>query len=93
MLWLRADNLSHLYGYRPVFDHVSFRVEQGAVLSVSGPNGSGKSTLLRIAAGLLRRAGGELQCGDSEPWSPEQRRSAPRDALLELADFMVTRQT
>lgn len=48
-----ATHLSFAYGKHPVLRNLSFRVEDGAFLSVLGPNGTGKSTLLRCMLGLL----------------------------------------
>ena len=45
-------------GQRPVFENISFRLEQGKVLCVLGPNGAGKTTLLKIVAGILRPLSG-----------------------------------
>jgi ATPase subunit of ABC transporter with duplicated ATPase domains len=49
---------------RPLFDDVSFRVGEGAVVALAGANGAGKSTLLRLIAGDLRPdAGGVTVSG------------------------------
>jgi heme exporter protein A len=47
-------------GGRLLFEGMSFDQNAGEALHVAGPNGSGKSSLLRLAAGLLRQAGGEV---------------------------------
>ncbi|MET9675558.1 ATP-binding cassette domain-containing protein [Streptomyces sp. NPDC006482] len=46
------------YGGAPVLRGVDLVVRGGEVLVLLGPNGAGKSTLCRVAAGLLRPAGG-----------------------------------
>ncbi|MGW8763732.1 ABC transporter permease subunit [Streptomyces sp. NPDC055815] len=46
------------YGGAPVLHGVDLAVRGGEVLVLLGPNGAGKSTLCRVAAGLLRPAGG-----------------------------------
>ncbi|MFD8206756.1 ATP-binding cassette domain-containing protein [Streptomyces sp. NPDC059695] len=46
------------YGGAPVLNGVDLAVRGGEVLVLLGPNGAGKSTLCRVAAGLLRPAGG-----------------------------------
>ncbi|MER5202323.1 ATP-binding cassette domain-containing protein [Streptomyces sp. NPDC002825] len=45
-------------GAAPVLRGVDLTVRGGEVLVLLGPNGAGKSTLCRVAAGLLRPAGG-----------------------------------
>jgi iron complex transport system ATP-binding protein len=45
---LELSNIHLLRGGRPVFNGLSFRVEQGENVAVLGPNGSGKSSLLKL---------------------------------------------
>lgn len=52
--------LSKRFGYRRLFEGLSFSLTAGQSLAVIGPNGSGKSTLLRILAGVLRPTAGEV---------------------------------
>ncbi len=48
-------------GYRiPVFNNISFNIDEGRVNSLIAPLGSGKSTLLKIVAGLLKYDDGEI---------------------------------
>lgn len=46
------------FGAFTAVDHVSFRVERGAIFGFLGPNGSGKSTTIRILCGLLSPTSG-----------------------------------
>jgi ABC-type branched-subunit amino acid transport system ATPase component len=46
-------------GLRAV-DRVSFRVEEGTILSIIGPNGAGKTTLFNLITGALRADSGEI---------------------------------
>jgi branched-chain amino acid transport system ATP-binding protein len=57
---LQVEDLSVFYGDIQVLWQVSFRVEQGEIVSILGPNGAGKTTLMRTISGLLRPAGGSL---------------------------------
>ena len=53
---LSTQGLTASYGVRPLFEGVSFTVEDGDRIGLIGPNGAGKSTLLRM---LADAAGGE----------------------------------
>lgn len=56
---LSAENLSHSYGDRVLFENISFNIEEGDKYGVIGVNGTGKSTLLRIIANR-EQGGGRL---------------------------------
>ena len=43
-----------------VFQNITLKLHEGAVLAVLGPNGSGKTTLLKSLVGLLRLTSGDL---------------------------------
>ncbi|HLK90608.1 MAG TPA: ABC-F family ATP-binding cassette domain-containing protein [Polyangia bacterium] len=47
---LSVQELSAAFGARPLFEGVSFTIEEGERIGLIGPNGAGKSTLLRILA-------------------------------------------
>ena len=44
----------------PVIRDVSFKVEEGQMVSIVGSNGAGKSTVLKTVSGLLRPLTGEI---------------------------------
>ena len=48
---LTAENLTKAYGSRPLFENLSFTLDEGDHVGLVGPNGSGKSTLMKILAG------------------------------------------
>ncbi|HEY8462252.1 MAG TPA: ABC-F family ATP-binding cassette domain-containing protein [Blastocatellia bacterium] len=48
---LSLENVSKTYGIKPLFESVSFGMDESDKVGVIGPNGSGKSTLLRVIAG------------------------------------------
>jgi heme exporter protein A len=56
-----VEGLSKAFGARKALEGVSFRLEQGAFLSVFGHNGAGKTTLLRILSTLARPSAGSLR--------------------------------
>ena len=49
---LTAENLTKAYGSRPLFENLSFTLDEGDHVGLVGPNGSGKSTLMKILAGV-----------------------------------------
>ena len=55
------QDVSLVRGGRLLFEGMSFELGAGAGLQVKGPNGTGKSSLIRLAAGLLREAGGIIE--------------------------------
>lgn len=50
---LNVKNLSHGFGDRAIFDHVSFRLLKGEHIGLIGANGEGKSTFMNIITGSL----------------------------------------
>ncbi len=57
---LEVKKISVSYLGVPVIREVSFRVEEGQMVSIVGSNGAGKSTLLKTISGLLRPLKGEI---------------------------------
>lgn len=53
MAVLSIENITKVYGDRPVLNSVSFAIEPGRVVGLLGPNGSGKTTLIKIITGLI----------------------------------------
>ncbi|MGE0131601.1 MAG: ribosomal protection-like ABC-F family protein [Blastocatellales bacterium] len=48
---LSLENVSKTYGIKPLFESVTFGLDESDKVGVIGANGSGKSTLLRVIAG------------------------------------------
>jgi ATP-binding cassette subfamily F protein uup len=83
---LSVRDLSHAFGARPLFEHVTFTVSDGDRIGLIGPNGAGKSTLLKILAGLHAPDRGEVarRSGISIaylPQVPELKGASVRDAV------------
>ncbi len=57
---LEVKKISVGYFGVPVIREVSFKVEEGQMVSIVGSNGAGKSTLLKTISGLLRPQSGEI---------------------------------
>jgi ATP-binding cassette subfamily F protein uup len=55
-----ARDLTRSVGARPLFEGLSFEVQEGERIGLLGPNGCGKSTLLRIIIGSERPDHGEV---------------------------------
>ncbi|ABP95232.1 MULTISPECIES: ABC transporter ATP-binding protein [Metallosphaera] len=64
-----AENLTKVYGKRPVLDSLSFRVEKGSITGFIGPNGAGKTTTIKIVTGLLKRTSGKVEVMGMDPWN------------------------
>jgi branched-chain amino acid transport system ATP-binding protein len=57
---LTVTDLHVSYGAIAALSGISFRVEQGAIVTLIGGNGAGKTTTLRTISGLLRAKSGEI---------------------------------
>lgn len=57
---LEVKDLVVAYGRVKAVKGISFRVDQGQVVSLLGTNGAGKTTTLRTISGLLRPEAGEI---------------------------------
>lgn len=51
MHYVSAEGLTKSYGINPLFENISFNIEEGDKISLVARNGTGKSTLLRILSG------------------------------------------
>jgi ABC transport system ATP-binding/permease protein len=51
MHYVSVENLTKSYGIQPLFQNISFNIEEGDKIALVARNGSGKSTLLKILAG------------------------------------------
>ncbi|MGI6662632.1 MAG: ABC transporter ATP-binding protein [Bacillota bacterium] len=58
---LEVDNIHVSYDGVPALYGVSFRVEEGEIVSIVGSNGAGKSTVLRTISSLLRPTQGSIR--------------------------------
>jgi len=52
MIILDVNKLTKNFGFGPLFENVSFSLNEGESISIVGPNGCGKSTLIKLIAGV-----------------------------------------
>lgn len=60
MIILDVNKLTKNFGYGPLFEDLSFSLNEGESISIVGPNGCGKSTLIKIIAGLIKQDSGTV---------------------------------
>lgn len=58
---IRAVNIRHHYGIRPVLHNVNMEIHTGEVVVLVGPNGMGKTTLMGVLAGVLWPCSGYVE--------------------------------
>lgn len=58
-----AEGLTKRFNGLTAVDHLSFKVEQGAIFGLLGPNGAGKTTTIRMLASLIQPTEGEAYVG------------------------------
>ena len=80
---LEVQDISFAYHDGPmIFEHVSFSLEEGQILSIIGPNGAGKSTLLGCLVGQYTPRSGEILIGGAPL------RSLPRRKVAQMVGFV-----
>jgi ABC-2 type transport system ATP-binding protein len=85
---LATRGLSKTYGEQSVVDALDLTVERGELYGFLGPNGAGKTTTIRMALGLVRPSGGEVELLEAPVFSPDGRRALERvGALVEEPGF------
>ncbi|MGL6267713.1 MAG: ABC-F family ATP-binding cassette domain-containing protein [Chitinophagaceae bacterium] len=60
MHYLSVEGLTKAYGIKPLFENISFNIEEGDKIALVARNGSGKSTLMRILSGTEIADGGKV---------------------------------
>ncbi len=64
-LVIEVENLSKHFGDRLIFENLTFKMPQGAIIGIIGPNGAGKSTLFKLLLGLETPDTGTIRLGDT----------------------------
>ena len=57
---IEVKNLVKSFDDKKVIDDISFKVDDGKILSIIGFSGSGKSTVLKLISGLIEKDSGEI---------------------------------
>jgi ATP-binding cassette ChvD family protein len=76
-----VEGVTKAYGDKLLFEDLSFRVPQGAIVGIVGPNGAGKTTLFRMLIGEEKPDAGTIKVGETVTLSyVDQSRDALDDA-------------
>ena len=57
---IEVKNLVKSFDKKVILDNISFKVNDGEILSIVGFSGSGKSTVLKLISGLIEKDSGEI---------------------------------
>ena len=57
---IEVKNLVKSFDNKTILDNISFKVDDGKILSIVGFSGSGKSTVLKLISGLIEKDSGEI---------------------------------
>jgi len=60
MHYVSVEGLTKSFGVKPLFEGITFHIEEGDKIALIARNGSGKSTLLKILAGKESADGGTV---------------------------------
>ncbi len=80
---LEVENLNVYYGAIHALQGISFRVDQGEIVTLIGANGAGKSTTLRTISGLLRPRTGGIR------FQGQELTTLPAERIVELGVSQV----
>ncbi|MEM8607761.1 MAG: energy-dependent translational throttle protein EttA [Myxococcota bacterium] len=62
---IEVNGVTKAYGDKLLFEDLSFRVPQGAIVGIVGPNGAGKTTLFRMLVGEETPDAGDIKVGET----------------------------
>ena len=64
-LVIEFNNVSKRFEDKTLFENLSFKIPQGALVGIIGGNGAGKSTLFRMIIGELQADEGDIRLGET----------------------------
>lgn len=86
---IRVENLSFTWTDRPIFDGVSFAVNNGEKIGLVGANGAGKTTLFKIISGLEQADEGKVQAEGKLAFVPQEVKTDPlMDSATSTVDYL-----
>ncbi len=87
------ENISKSYGINPLFEGVTFGLDEGEKVGIIGLNGSGKSTILRIIAGHEQPDTGRAVVANNRTavYLPQNPLFDPHQSVLDLV-FMANNE-
>jgi ABC-2 type transport system ATP-binding protein len=83
---IRAVNITHHYGIRPILKNVNLEIKTGEVVVIVGPNGMGKTTLLGVLGGVLRPCTGYVEFDGVKRRESVEGEQALRKKIVYLPD-------
>ncbi|MGA9767414.1 MAG: ABC-F family ATP-binding cassette domain-containing protein [Blastocatellia bacterium] len=91
---ISLENVSKSYGVDPLFEGVTFGLDEGEKVGIIGLNGSGKSTLLRIIAGREQPDTGRAVAASNRGvvYLPQNPPFAPDQSVLDVV-FAASNET
>ena len=66
---IECRGLGKSYGRAAALSDLTFTIKENTITGLVGPNGAGKTTLLKIAAGFIRKSGGEVKVFSVDPFN------------------------
>lgn len=60
---IEFENVNFAYGDNPVFEDLSFKLDEGKSYALVGASGSGKSTIAKLISGFYKVDGGSIKIG------------------------------
>jgi ATP-binding cassette subfamily F protein 3 len=89
---ISVNNISVQFGGEPLFDHVSFYINDKDRIGLVGKNGAGKSTILKIIVGLVSPDEGGIVMPDGQTtgYLPQEMETNSRQTVLAEASMAFT---
>ena len=84
---IEVSNLSFKYTNQMILNNISFKAEEGQLLSVLGPNGVGNSTLFRCILGLLEGYEGHILLNGNDSRELDIKKKAKQIAYIPQSHY------